>query len=181
MATANTGNPYLVPYPVSSEVPDVPRDIRALAERVHTQLAAIDSNVTAIKKATDSKIDQINTFLRTPDSSTTNILTAASGFTCAYQRLWRWGNMVSVEFTMTTTSDRSSSTGNIAETRMGTWKTPVVPVEGDFALTSLIDGIMAMGYISPAGITLSTIEAGGKWVKNSKIRFAGTYMTAAAR
>lgn len=181
---AKTAVPYELPYPIMSDTPDIPRDVQALAARVHTQLDALSTRIAANRKDIDThktSIDKLDTLVtKLPNQWTSNILTPSTGFTCSYQRMWRWGYMVAVELQVYTTVDRSNASGNIGDVYMGTWKTTIKP-NWNYPLTSMVDGQMAMGYSNSKGIVLSTLEAAVVWKKSTPIRFAGFYMTSIAR
>lgn len=178
-----TATPYELPYPVAADTPDVPRDILALANRVHSQLGGLSDRIDAVvttASANTKAIATLNTWFKAPTEAKTPIA-ASSGFTAPYSRLWKYGHLVAFEFQFTTTVKRSDTDGNTTEIKMGTWKSGFPKPYGNFPMISMIDGLMATGYVNASDIRLSTLEAGAIWAAKAFLRFGGFYFTQTAR
>lgn len=171
---SDTGSPYNFPFPVMSDKPNVPTDLQRLAQKVHDQLALTDKKVK-------EDYDYFNNITKKPTKYTTNIVTQASGFTLSSATMWRVNYMCMIEISMTATADiLAPATGDLKEKVMATWKTSIVP-NWNYPLTSFYEGNMALGFMNGTSLYLSSLEAGTKWAKNTRIRFGGIFMTSTDR
>lgn len=184
---SDTGTPYLLPFPTEADPPDVPKDIQALAQKIHSRLSIIDSTASGYGTRitnSEAEITKLNTLTKTPAiaaNSATAYIKAASNFQIRTAYIVRWGYLCFIDTTIRTLIDRGAGTTGSVTVDMATWVTTQRPTGTIAYPLSSVDGLMAQGWASSASLRLQSLEAAGKWAKNTDIRFAAVYFTTVAR
>lgn len=148
----DTGAPWAIPYPASTDPPDDPVQSRTRAEKIAAQLTVVQNSVTAITP----KITQIaNTaFVAAADFTINAAYTRAVLFefgpTAKFVQLFTGANRINSAIV-------APATGNIANTPVIVLPNNVVPlnyVHGIFSWDSGSGG----AYVTPAGKTVTLAD-----------------------
>lgn len=168
-----TTTPDALPYPILTDTPDVPRDIKALADRIQA-LRTADSAAWTDYAA-----------------SLTATTTSPAGWTLTYAKWCQVGKLVHVRVRFAAGASFTAGSGIY----LVSWPTPPVGGAGGYQTYDVLNGAGkaqagATGAISPvspsvysgalalaktSGVYLDNTGPGIAWVANSSIQFQACY------
>lgn len=172
----DTGSPYNLPFPLASQVPDVPRDLELLARQTHAKLATVAQDAAAI----GVRATALEKLTAAPTVDGLVLHKIVTGWQITFQRCWRWGYLVfSVVDVRPTAAKPASTSGDPINYQMTAWNTAVKPTVDMWPASGFYASGPAMGSFQTTGLYLNHMEAGWIWPANHVKRFGGWFFTAA--